>query len=329
MLAAASVVVALPWALPSLLAGLHQEAPLRLAPLVLVRSAIALNPSLGGLARSLAGGGGSPLNDLLALAVLTLVFVAGGLGVRLVGLPWLWQGARRDESGFGAWLAGTVAVAIALGLLVEGNPVSVEGMQFLLFAQALSWIPAGVVLAEATAGPGRRRAAAMALVAVALVGPCRYLARKAWPEFLTPASAADRLRFTVSPTTLAACAWLARQPARTDRLVVALAGDPEDMGGLLALHLGALAERRVVASNGEYHVGTAVADRQRALVDRLYSTPDAGEGERLLAVLGASWVWEDARHPLRFSAPWLVLRFTAGPTRVYQVVRGPYGGAGT
>jgi hypothetical protein len=111
--------------------------------------------------------------------------VAGGLGVRVAGALVLGRRARVDRSGLAGWLALSVLGALVLGFLVVGDPLALNGAQFLILPQLLLWTTTGPWLAGWLEVGGARRWAGLALVAASCASPLLYVARKAWPESLT------------------------------------------------------------------------------------------------------------------------------------------------
>lgn len=301
-LATLSLALAAPALLLTASSGAAREgSPLELAPFAFVEDAVSTNPSLSSLA-SHAG-----------FAVAALAVLVGGLGVRLAGLPRLARAARpRFELG---WLAAvTMGLATLLALAVRGHPTAVDGAQFLVVPQALLWLFVAPVIHDAFRRDARHRLVAALALAMAVVTPLRYVALKRFPERLTSPGSVDRVAFSLSPTTLAACEWLRTHGTPGDRVALPLAGDPEDRGGLKPLYVAAIAGRRVLAQLVSYSIGPESKGRRIASVERLYSTTDPAEGERILTALGATWVWVDAARPLRFASPGLEWRAAFGST---------------
>jgi hypothetical protein len=318
-LAGMACVLALPWAAMSLLGGDRtQPAPLRLEPLYPVGVSLSVHPSWAGLA-ALCGPGRSPLVRAPAAVFATLLVLCCGLGVRLLGGAVLARRARADATGFFAWYALTVVTALALGFLTVGNPVPLDGAQFLILPQLLLWPLTGPWLARALRAGPARGAAAIALLAASCASPLLYVARKAWPEQLTRPGAIDRLRVALSPDAVAAAGWLARQrdPARAN-LVADWRGRPGDPGGRAPLYLAAIAGKRLTAYAETFAVSEQAAAARRRHLAEVYATTDGARGEALLDALDADWVWADAVRPLRFSSPRLVLRAQSGDVRVLE-----------
>lgn len=237
------------------------------------------------------------LGDGTALLVLgTLLFLAGGLGLRLLGLPRLARESRSDPSGLHAWIAATIAVGLCAALAVRVQPAGVDGVQFLTFAQYLLWPYAALALASLMT---RRAWLAVPLVALALVSPSLSLARKLAPERLTSASALDRVRLRLGPATVTACDWLREHSAPGERLALPLTGDPEDFGLLKPLLVAGLSERRIVAYAVPLGVAPALVAERNALVASLYDAGTADEAEAARERLQAHWIWDDTRRPLR------------------------------
>jgi hypothetical protein len=318
-LGAAASVAAAPWALLTLAAEAGRGAfPLSLAPFHVVYASADANPALRDLGTAVGVGATTPLLRVPGLVLVVIVFLVGGFGVRLLGLPLLVRRARADPGGADTLIAGSLLWMVGLSLLLVGNPTPLDGAQFLMCAQFLAWPYAGIALGRLARAGGARRGLALALFALALLSPLRYVALKLFPESLTPAGSVDRARYVVSPDALAACRFLAQTSPATDRLVVPL-HPPGDEGGLGALYFGALAGRRVSAVAADVHVVPAVGAERRAAVLRLFTTTDAPEGEALLNRLGAAWVWEDASEPLRFQSSRLEPLFARGAVRLLRL----------
>ena len=232
----------------------------------------------------------------LMLLLGTLLFLAGGFGVRLFGLPQLLRQARSDGSGLHAFVGLTMATAVCASLALRGHPMAVDGIQFLMLTQYLSWLYAGPALV-AWLGQGVWLVAP--LIAVALVAPVTSLARKIAPARFTAAGSLDRVRMTLRPDTLAACEWLRARSDARDRLVLPLAGDPEDVGGMKPLLVAALARRRVVACGAPLGIPVERVAERREWTRLVYEETDAAVVQDALDRLGAQWIWDDAARPLR------------------------------
>jgi hypothetical protein len=249
--------------------------------------------------------------------------VAGGLGVRCLGLRRLADDCRRDPTGFHLGVAGVLGVALACSLLTIGNPVAINGAQMLVLLHSLSWLYAASVLADALRAPSRaRRAGAALILAVAVVSPLAYIARKRFPAVLTRADSLDRRFQTIAPDSLAACLWLERNTAPADRLVMSLRRDPADSGGLKPLYVAALSRRRIVTLAAPLNADARLVRERLGLVERLYAAASVSEGEQSLRALGARWVWEEAV-PLPFRFPSLRLRFRHGNVALYEFSPAP------
>jgi len=320
---AAIALGALPWALLALGASAGREgAPLAFGgDLLLVRMALQANPALAAVARGLGYASGALAAAPLAALAVTLAFLIGGFGVRLVGLRRAWSEARADRSGAAAVPALACAVSVVAALAFVGNPMPAEGLQFLMLAQYLGWLPAALLLSRWLETGGRQRALASALVVLALVTPVFALAKKRAPETLTPEGSIDRAFLALSPDDVAAARALRRLSPRGALVAVPLGGDARDPGGALPLVVGALGERRIVAALAEFHAGPRAAASRQAALERLYATADAEEARGILRELGARWVWEDAARPLRFPTTSLVSRWEAPSVRVLEVAQ--------
>jgi hypothetical protein len=248
-----------------------------------------------------------------------LVVVLGGLGLRLLGFAYLAVRTRRGDRGPRLLLL-VSCVSLILGFAVVGRPVRLDGIQFAFVAHPILWIAAAVALAAASRETATTRAFAGVILLIAIQGPVRYLLKKAAPEVWTSSSGFDNLRLSLGPTTMAACRWLRTNSTVTDRLALPLVGDPENRGGFKPLFVSLLAERRIVADSIPFSVSDEVARERQAAVNALFVTADRAEGERLLSVLQAQWIWEDAARPLKFESFRLVPRARFGSTRLVQIL---------
>jgi hypothetical protein len=240
-------------------------------------------------------------------AVAVLLFLAGGLGVRLVGVPRLLALARAGA--LHGLLLATVSSAVLMALLLVGQPVRADGAQPLLVAHTLAWLTAGPVLAEWLARP-RLRVLAVALLAIAPLAPLGYVARKAWPALTAPDSW-DRAYQVLPAGAVQASLWLSEHAGPGERLVVPLEGDPGDLGGLKAVYVAALAGRPLIASRATFNLDPALAEQRRAEVRELYASTDAAAAEALLERRAVRWVWEEPGLALRFRSTRLRPAFSA------------------
>ncbi len=293
--ALAGLVGGAPWLLLTALSpGGRGGWPLLPDPLRPVRLSLEVNATLRWAASVLGDAGPAVL--LLA----TVLFLAGGLGVRLVGLPRLLRLARSDASGLHALVAVAMAISIAASLALRGHPMGVDGIQFLTFAQYVSWLYAGPTLGEWLA---RRAWIAAPLVALALVAPVTSLARKVAPARFATAGSLDLVRVTLRPATLAAAERLRVASDPRDRVLVPLDGDPENVGGVKPLLVAALARRRVVAYGVPLGIPMERVAERREWSRRVYESADPTVVQDAIDRLGAQWVWEDAARPLRVVLP--------------------------
>jgi hypothetical protein len=307
LLPAAAGVLAAPFVAMVLAAAAAREgAALAWGPFTHVYNASVANPLLGSVAAVLTR---STATTPLAYVATALLFLAGGFGVRLVGLPRLARLARADVGGFHGFLAVTLGLLVTLSLLLIGRPNAVDGIQFLTLAQYLLWIHAAPTLAAwATAG-GVRRALAAACVALALVSPTRYVLAKTRPDRFAPPGSMDRARAVLPRDAIAACAWLRSHSAPGETVAAPLHE---------GLYVGALCGRRLLAVPGNFHLEARQADEQRALVAALFRTADPARSDALLDRLGADWVWEDVSQPLPGHGPALALRYSSQTVRLYR-----------
>jgi hypothetical protein len=303
LLAAASALLTVPWAATSLAARASGFRPFVPAPFCPVMLSLSVHPQWRALA-DLCASADAWVRWPAALGA-TAIVLAGGMGVRLVGLPGLLRRARQDA--LGAWLGLAMACAVVLSLTIGGQPTLLDCVQFLMLPQLLLWIFAGPRLGEWVAAGGARRAVALLLAALACVGPLGYVLRKARPEWFPAAPSVDRLRVRLSSDALAAADWLARSPRGRANLVAdwrAGFGDP----GRRPVYVALIAGKRLAANAENAHVAPALADERRRMVAEVYDTADAARAEALLDALRADWVWVDTARPLRFQSERLPLR---------------------
>jgi len=320
ILAATSGLMGLPYMCLSLATGARQGPPLLWGPLHHVAVSLETNPTLQDWMTGLLQWG---LPAPLCWMAVTVVFVAGGLGMRCLGLRRLADDCRRDATGFHLGMACLFVVTLGGSLIAVGNPVAINGAQMLVLLHSLSWLYAASVLADALRAPSRARRAGAALVlAAAVVSPLGYIARKRFPAAFTAPDSLDRRSQTISPDSLAACRWLARNAAPADRLVMSLWGDPGDRGGLKPLYVAALSRRRIVTLAAPLNVDPRLVRERLMHVERLYAAASVSEGEQSLRALGARWVWEEAV-PLPFRFPSLRLRFRQGDVALYEFSPSP------
>ncbi len=180
----------------------------------------------------------------LYLLAATLVFFAGGLGVRWIGLPGVWRAIRGNMRPHGAaWrlIAWGVVAGIAIPFVIATEPYN-DTLQFYQVALYLLWIFTAAALASVLA---TRRLFAAIVVLAALVASlpssAHYLARK-WHDDDRPALAA------LTQMEMQIADYLrAEDPQAT----VVLNDRPLDPS-LLAV----LSERRLVLAWGRYAVGS-------------------------------------------------------------------------
>lgn len=318
LLALASVAVAgaLPWVLLTSLSGSSREGS-PLAPWLLYPVRVALGVIFGpGFAASLARDG---LSGAVALGLFTVPFLVGALGVRLLGLPRLVVGCRSSDRDLHLLIAISLGSAACLGLLLVGNPVPTDGVQFLILPQLLTWLYAGPALAAWLAAPSlAARAVGCMLLALAVGGPGRYLALKLFPESFTAEGSMDRRFQLLSRDARDACAWLAEPKRAAGRVMVPLGGDPEDVGGLKPFYIAAASGHRLVAVAGEFNLSPRLAETRRRAVQAFYETQSADEAERILESWAVRWVWEQRGSPLRFRSARLSRAFSLGEVTLYE-----------
>ncbi len=308
---AAMALGCLPWVALTLLFPARGDSVFLLLPLAAVRKLVTQAPLLAPLARQAEAG---PLPWAFALAAGTVLVLLGGLGVRLLGVPRLLR-ACRTGGAFHAALGVSMILSLSAGLLLIGNPLPADGMQFLTWAQLVLWLYAAPTL---TAELGRRRVIGASALAAACVAPSCYVVAKALPERLTPIGAPDRQYDVVSREELAACLWLGSNAAPADRVLVPLF-TPADPSATRVIRLALLADRGMLAAESPFSVSHEDRlERQRA-VREFYGADDEAAALEILERWNVRWVWEDAMFPLRVSSPRLKARFASGTVRLYEV----------
>jgi hypothetical protein len=317
-LALASGALVVPWVAVTLASGGGTARPLVPALLRPVRVALEVHPAwhpLGALAFE-----GSGPSRGIALVAATLLVLVGGLGVRLLGVAILPRRVRQDGSGLWAWLAVSCVLSLALGLSLVGDPVPLDGVQFLILAQLLLWLPTGPLLGGWIASGGARRWVAVLLLPVACASPAGYVLRKTMPDRFTAPRSVDRLRIALSADHVAAASWLARQPLERANLAIDYRPVAADPGARRPFYVAALANRRLCAFGDTLSVPPAVADERRLMLAEAFDTADPDRALALLDGLGADWVWVEDARPLRYAAPRLKLRTRSGAVSVYERV---------
>jgi hypothetical protein len=256
-----------------------------------------------------------------SVAFATGVMLTGALGVRVLGMAVLARRVRADGSGLWSWLGATVVVATGLGLSVVGDPVPLDGVQFLILPLLLLWTLTGPLLAGWMAAGGARRTGAVALAAAACASPLGYAARKVMPERFTSASSMDRHRLTLTPDAVAAARWLAHQGAAgSATLMMDWRGTTSDVAGRVPFWVAGLSATRLVAFADTLSAPRDLADERRHAVAEFYDTADAARALQVVDALHVRWVWVDAARPLRFATPRLVLRARAGSVLIYELL---------
>lgn len=316
LLAAGAALVAggLPWA--ALIAASGGGGQFLLWPLAHVRRMLVLSPGLQPLARLALTDEGLLLR-LAAWAVALGLFVLGGLGGRLAGLPALARAARSDASGWHACAAAALLVALVLGHTAGAWPLPADGAQFFMLAAVLAGLFSGPALA-ASLRSRRTRPAGVAALALTLVGPLGYVALKKFPEALTRPGALDRARLSVSWEGVSACGFLRARSRPTDRLLAPLDAPGGLEGGFQVAHLAALSGRPLVAGEFPFNLEPQLVTDRLADVRAFYATADAEAAEAFLERFAVRWVWEDRRSLLRFRSPRLRPVFWNAEVRISE-----------
>lgn len=304
---AAMIAGCLPWLALTLVMPARGYAPFHIFPLAAVRKLLVTVPAFEPVivqahANSSVWG--------LVLGVGTLLLLFGGFGLRLAGLARLVRLALDDP--FHLAMASSMAVAVAAGLLLIGDPLPADGMQFLIWSQLVSWPYAAQALVLAV-----RPFLVAAAVAISCVAPSYYVAVKAFPERLTTIGALDRERDHVDAGALAACRWLERSAAPGDRLIVPLdaALDPR---GTRTLQLALLSDVSIVAAAAPFSVSNLDRAERQRIATALYQTDDRGSAEAILERWRVRWVWEDAAARLRFDSARLRVAFSSAEVRLRE-----------
>jgi hypothetical protein len=279
-----------------------------------VRLSSSVNQTLAAAAGVLGEG---PQRTLLA----TLIFLLGAYGLRLAGATRLRMALRADDSGVHAWIACAIALGTLASLVVRGNPMGINGIQFLTFALYLAWLYAGPALAAA------RRPLAALLVALAVTSPVGYVARKLAPERWTAPDSLDREWVLLDAATLQACEWLRVNAPASDRVVLSLDPTPGDRGILKPLIVAALAHKRLAAFNVPFGVSqTRLAERRR-LADSIYAEADPRAVASAISGLQADWIWAEDARPLRATPSCITPHDAAAGVRLWRVRPGDCGAA--
>lgn len=204
-----------------------------------------------------------PLAQLILIGIAgTPLFLIGGLGFRLAGVPGLWRALRRpgDERPIVRVMAWAIVGAVAIPFFVTSVPYH-ETMQVHQFALFL--LPIFVARAIVRDGrPWRTAAATIGLLAIAVPSTAHFVARK-WTDESRPFA-------TIGPAERAIASALRR-------------GDPETT---LVLHarpteatfVGILASRRSVLAWGRYVRDSGARRRE---VDRFFQSRDGDPSEAL------------------------------------------------
>jgi hypothetical protein len=317
-LAIAGGALVVPWVGVTLASTGGASRPLVPALLRPVRVALEVHPAwhpLGALAFE-----GSGLPRAIGLAAATGLVLAGGMGVRLLGVALLPRRVRQDGSGLWAWLAVSCVLSLALGLSLAGDPVPLDGVQFLILPQLLLWMPTGPLLAGWMESGGVKRWIAGLLVPVACASPAGYVLRKTMPERLTAPRSVDRLRVPLPAGHVAAASWLARQPLERADLAIDFRPAAGDPAARRPFYVAALSARRLCAFGDTLSVTPALADERRRQLAEVFDTADPDRALALLDGLGADWVWVEDARPLRYETPLLRLRAREGAISVYERV---------
>jgi len=181
---------------------------------------------------------------LLILAA-TVLFFAGGIGVRWLGVPALWRALRgRMSQDTAIWrlLAWTTVAGIAIPFVLVTEPYN-DTLQFYQTGLYVFWIFTAVAMAGIAARNLALGAAVIVLgVAVSLPSSVHYLQRR-WTDTTRPPL------IGITRTEIAMAEYLRAQDSQT---TVVLNDRPLDPS-LMAV----LSERRIVLAWGRYAVGSA------------------------------------------------------------------------
>lgn len=209
-----------------------------------------------------------PLAHALVVAAATALFLAGGLGIRWLGVPALVRAARGRAPGGLApepWrlLAWVAIVGVATPFIVVTEPYH-DTLQFHQTGLYALWVFTGTMLA-AWAGPGAARGAvaAVALAACSLPSSIHYLARK-WQDQTRPPLV------VLDAATRSAVAYLMRQDPTTTVILHDRPLEPS--------LVPVVAGRRVVLAWARYAVGS---DDRRRDVDTFYNSADGTPADAL------------------------------------------------
>lgn len=197
-----------------------------------------------------------PVQAAVLLILATMVFLAGGLGMRWIGIPGVWRAvSRRDAGSTWALLGWSVVAGVLVPFVLVTEPYH-DTLQFYQTALFLLWI----FSARALAGIGSRgvRAAAIALViAGAVPSSIHYVREKAGdgPNHLLASLSSGELR-------------IARQLRRTNPATTVVLHDAPAAPSLIAIE----SERRTVLSWARYVTGSGARQRD---VERFFDSAAA------------------------------------------------------
>jgi hypothetical protein len=202
------------------------------------------------------------MRPLIVLFAATVLFFAGGLGIRWLGLPGVWRGLRGLVPADGAaWrlLAWGVVAGIAIPFVLVTEPYN-DTLQFYQVGLYLLWIfTAAALMTLVRRNPSLGMAATVAAFALSLPSSAHYLSRK-WSDNQRPPLA------TLSGAELEIASHLrGLDPAQT----VVLNDRPRDPS-LLAVVSG----RRLVLAWGRYAVGSGERMREVEAFFRGSRTPE-------------------------------------------------------
>jgi hypothetical protein len=249
----------------------------RLPRLMLVK--FSLEDLFNRAAASLVGTGA--LHEPVVLAAATVLFLAGGLGVRWLGVPRVLGAAAGRATTPSIWIlmAWTVLAGVLVPFVLVTEPYQ-DSLQFYQAGLYVLWIFTAVAVIERTR-PGRRLLASTVVVLLAVPSSMHYLLEKSHDGPNHPL-----IRMTQSELT--AAAYLRELPVDS---TVILHDRPQDPSGLAIV-----SERRVVLAWSRYVTGS---DERRDDVDWFFHSADEPDPSRAFAILDRYHVTYVVDHPDR------------------------------
>ncbi|HWB15409.1 MAG TPA: hypothetical protein VG538_03300 [Vicinamibacterales bacterium] len=211
--------------------------------------------------------GTGTLHEPVVLAAATVLFLAGGLGVRWLGVPGVIRAAAGRAATPSVWIlmAWTVLAGVLVPFVLVTEPYQ-DSLQFYQAGLYVLWIFTAVAVFERTR-PSRRAMVVVLVVLLAAPSSIHYLIEKSHDGPNHPL-----IRMTGSE--LLAAAYLRELPVDS---TVILHDRPQDPSGLAIV-----SERRVVLAWSRYVTGS---DERRDDVDWFFHSADEPDPSRAFAIL--------------------------------------------